>query len=266
MISNQVKDILDQAYERYNRFDFIKDDPILIPHQYSKKEDIEIAGFFASILAWGQRITIINKCNHLMNLMDNSPYDFILNHSENDLKPFVEFKHRTFNGTDTLFFIHFLKTIYLQFNSLELAFSSFLAEGDENIEKCLIGFDRLFQGTSSFPKRSAKHIASPARKSTCKRLNMYLRWMVRKDDRGVDFGIWDKIKPSQLICPCDVHVERVARKFGILQRKQRDWQAAIELTSNLASLDSNDPVKYDFALFGIGLEESKRGLVADRRL
>ena len=251
-MQNNLKDFLDEKVALYNQFSFIPDDPISIPHQFSKKQDIEIAGLFAATLAWGQRKTIINKCKELMQMMDNSPYDFILNHQENDLKQFLTFKHRTFNPTDTLFFIDFLKSHFSVHSSLEMAFKS---ENQSGMENYLINFHDLLFSHPHAPDRTKKHVATPARKSACKRLNMFLRWMVRKDDEGVDFGIWKNIKSSELICPLDVHVERVAKKLGLLERKQPDWRAAIELTENLKKLDPQDPVKYDFALFGLGVME-----------
>lgn len=187
--------------------------------------------------------------------MDNAPYDFIRNHTESDLNPFLNFKHRTFNSTDTLHFIRFFKEYYAENESLEIAFSQWMQKSDDTVEKGLIGFHNLFFSLEDSPDRTRKHIATPARKSACKRLNMFLRWMVRKDDKGVDFGIWETIQPSQLVMPLDVHVEKVARHMGLLKRKPTDWQAAVELTNKLRSLDPNDPVKYDFALFGLGLEK-----------
>lgn len=255
MITDELKDFLNLKVEEYNRPEFIENDPIVIPHSFTKKQDIEIAGFWAAILAWGQRITIINKCKELFQYMDNAPHDFILHHEESDLKVFENFKHRTFNGTDTLYFISFFKHYYQQYNTLESAFLNGMNTRGDNIEKGLVGFRDQFFELPFAPERTKKHIASPARKSACKRINMFLRWMVRKDNKGVDFGIWEKVKPSQLVCPCDLHVDRVARKLGLVTRKQTDWQTAIELTSKLKLMDSDDPVKYDFALFGLGIEE-----------
>ena len=245
---------LDAKVAEYNRPEFIAPDPISIPHRYTQKQDIEIAGLFAAVLAWGQRKTIINKCLELMRLMDDAPYDFIKNHQDTDLKRFLSFKHRTFNATDTLYFIEFLRQFYIKHDSLEEGFSQFLLPTDETTEKALIGFRNLFFSLEFAPERTRKHISTPAAKSACKRLNMFLRWMVRSDDCGVDFGIWTRIKPSQLVCPCDVHVERVARQFKLIQRPQLDWQTAVELTNNLKRMDASDPVKYDFALFGLGVE------------
>jgi uncharacterized protein (TIGR02757 family) len=250
-----LQKLLDSKVLQFNQPDFIKDDPISIPHLFSKKEDIEIMGFWAAVLAWGQRVTIINKCKELITLMDNAPHDFIINHQDNDLKKILHFKHRTFNSTDTLYFIHFFKQFYTHHQSLEEAFTRGLKPTDLHIENGLNVFFATFFESDIAPERTKKHIASPARKSACKRINMYLRWMVRTDDKGVDFGIWKTIKPNQLICPCDVHVDRVARKLGLIQRPQTDWLTAVELTKNLQQFDPNDPVKYDFALFGMGVEK-----------
>jgi uncharacterized protein (TIGR02757 family) len=253
-ISSYIADLLEEKAEQYNRPDFIPHDPVSIPHRFSKKQDIEIMGFWAAVLAWGQRKTIINKCLELSHLMDDAPYDFVLNHQENDLKQFLNFKHRTFNATDTLYFLHFFQEYYRHHDSLEFAFSQFMTSDEENIEKGLVGFHDLFSDSENFPLRTRKHIATPVRKSSCKRLNMFLRWMVTKDDKGVDFGIWNSITPAQLVCPCDVHVDRVARLLGLIKRPVTDWQTAVELTQSLKLLNPNDPVKYDFALFGLGIE------------
>lgn len=255
MRTADLHELLESRFEYYNKPDFIEHDPISIPHQFSLKQDIEIMGFWASILAWGQRITIINKCNELIERMDGAPYDFIINHTESDLKKLVGFKHRTFNDTDTLYFIQFFHNYYKSHESLEAAFSTAIDSKDDNIENGLNYFNHLFFALDNSPQRTRKHIAAPSKKSACKRLSMFLRWMVRNDDRGVDFGIWKNIKPSQLICPFDVHVERVARKLGLIERKQTDWITAVELTNNLKEFDPMDPVKYDFALFGMGVEE-----------
>ncbi len=254
-MQNDLKQFLDSKVTLYNHPSFINADPICIPHLFSKKQDIEIAAFFASIFAWGNRTTIINKSKALMQLMDNSPYDFCLNTVPKSLKRLLGFKHRTFNETDLLYFIEFLQHHYNHFHSLEDAFSKWMNDDDENIENALIGFQQYFFSLADIPSRTKKHIATPAKRSNCKRLNMFLRWMVRKDNAGVDLGIWNKIKPSQLICPVDVHVARVAKRLNILQRKQTDWQAALELTTYLKTLDANDPVKYDLALFGLGVIE-----------
>jgi len=247
----ELKAFLDQKVEEYNVEGFIELDPVSIPHRYEKKQDVEITAFWTSILAWGQRVTIINKSTELFNLMDNAPHDFIVNHTESDRARFEHFKHRTFNYTDTLYFLDFLQRHYRQHESLE---DAFLPGGDfVDVESSLVHFREYFFDHENAPHRTTKHIASPARKSTCKRLNMFLRWMVRRDDRGVDFGIWNRIGSDALMMPLDVHVERVARHLGILKRKQRDWQTVVELTDSLRVFDPTDPVKYDFALFGMGV-------------
>jgi len=253
-----LKSFLDDKVSQFDNPDFIQDDPVSIPHLFTKKQDIEIAGFFAAIFAWGIRKTIINKCKLLLQLMDNAPYDFCLNHTENDLKKMEGFCHRTFNDTDLLYFISFFKFHYSKNKSLETAFFNHKTIEPFNnsvVEKSLNYFYQYFFSLEDIPERTRKHIASPAKNSSCKRLNMFLRWMVRNDEKGVDFGIWKKISPSQLICPVDVHVARVSRHFGLLQRKPVDWLAAIELTEELKKFDPEDPVKYDFALFGLGVLE-----------
>jgi uncharacterized protein (TIGR02757 family) len=251
MTADQLKIFLDMNVDLYNQPSFIKDDPVSIPHLFTKKQDIEIAGFFTAIFAWGNRTTIIAKSKELMQLMDNAPHEFCRHHSTNELKNLAAFKHRTFNTTDLLYFIEFFKSHYRKHKSLETAFASH----GKTAEEMLKGFHHYFFSLDDVPARTKKHIATPERKSTCKRLNMFLRWMVRKDNKGVDFGIWKTISPSQLICPIDLHVSRVAKQLGILKRKQTDWQAAIELTEYLRTLDKKDPVKYDFALFGLGAIE-----------
>lgn len=279
---HDIKSFLDAKVLQYNRPDFIENDPVSIPHQFNKKQDIEIAGFFAAILAWGQRKTIISKCRELMSRMDNQPYQFMQHHSDRDLKNLLGFKHRTFNDTDLLYFVSFFKQHYSQSTSLESAFTRGQAfnpyyMGDIagnnlhpefsspvcmtgqmevfTMEQALNHFRSYFFSLDDFPQRTVKHISSPLQKSTCKRLNMFLRWMVRKDAGGVDFGLWNTLPMSALICPCDVHVDRVARKLGLINRKQTDWLTALELTENLKVFDPADPVKYDFALFGMGVEE-----------
>ena len=251
----RLQEYLDECVEKYNRPNFIPDDPISIPHQFSKLQDIEITGFWVSMLAWGQRKTIINKANELFELMDNSPHDFIVNHQETDRKRFLDFKHRTFQTTDTLYFLEFLQNYYQKQDSLEQLFAEVLSPEAIDIKAALIHFHDQFFSLPNAPHRTRKHIATPARKSSCKRLNMFLRWMVRQDDKGVDFGLWKRIRSAQLMMPLDVHVERVARRLGLLERKQRDWKAVNELTTALREFDPNDPVKYDFALFGAGVLE-----------
>ena len=251
---SELKSFLDEKSDKYNRKGFIENDPISIPHQFTKKQDIEISGLFAAVLAWGQRKTIINKCLELMDRMGGEPHRFVTESSDSDLKSLLGFKHRTFNDTDLLYFIEFLKSVYANHNSLEDAFVQKQLEGD-NTGPALQNFYNVFISSENFPKRTGKHIQSPERKSACKRMSMFLRWMVRDDDRGVDFGIWNKISPSQLICPCDLHVDRVARKLRMISRKQTDWLTALELTAKLREMNPEDPVVYDFALFGLGIEE-----------
>ncbi len=251
----ELKIFLDKKVNQYNHLSFIESDPVSIPHLFTKKQDIEIAGFFAAIFAWGNRTTIINKSKELMNLMNNEPYHFVMNCKSGDLKKLDGFKHRTFNSTDLLYFIEFFKFHYSKNDTLETAFTKFLKKKDETVENALDGFYNYFFSLADVPDRTRKHIAAPQKKSSCKRLNMYLRWMVRKDKSGVDFGLWKNISPSQLIIPMDVHVARVARKMELFNRKQTDWQAALELTAQLRTFDQADPVKYDFALFGLGVTE-----------
>jgi uncharacterized protein (TIGR02757 family) len=252
-----LKDFLDVKVEQYNTPNFIANDPICIPHRFSKKQDIEIAAFFAAILAWGQRKTIINKCTDLFNRMDNDPYNFMLGHSDDDLRGLLGFKHRTFNDTDLLYFVAFFKYHYTTSDSLETGFlpDDFNSHTNFTAEHALNHFRTYFFSLPDSPRRTVKHISSPLQKSTCKRLNMFLRWMVRSDNKGVDFGVWNSILPSDLICPCDVHVDRVARRLNMISRKQTDWRTALELTEELRKFDPSDPVKYDFALFGLGVEE-----------
>ncbi|MEJ7589392.1 MAG: TIGR02757 family protein [Ferruginibacter sp.] len=264
MDEKSLKEWLDTKVEQYNQPAFIKDDPVGIPHRYTKQQDIEIAGFFAAILAWGNRKSIINSCDKLLGLMDNSPYDFIMNidwHSEShSFSTFKKFVHRTFNETDLFHLLEFLRYHFGQKSeqSLETAFTQWMLPGDETVENALVGFHKYvfnFDDHAREEKHCRKHIATPSKKSACKRLNMFLRWMVRDDKKGVDFGLWKNISGSQLICPVDVHVSRVAKKLNLLTRHQNDWQSAMELTACLRRFDNQDPVKYDFALFGLGVME-----------
>ena len=251
---SDLRSFLDKKVDEYNRRSFIKDDPVCIPHLFSKREDIEIAAFFAATFSWGNRITIINKSRELLQLMDNAPYEFITGHIEKDLQKLQQFKHRTFNPTDLLYFISFLRHHYAENKSLESAFfNSETISSSKPVEAVLTHFHQYFFSLPDAPVRTAKHVSTPAKNSACKRLNMFLRWMVRRDRRGVDFGLWKKIEPSHLICPLDVHVARVARHFKLLERKATDWNAAKELTAHLREMDPDDPVKYDFALFGLGV-------------
>jgi uncharacterized protein (TIGR02757 family) len=255
--SADLKKFLDTKVIQFNNPSFIKDDPVCIPHLFSKKQDIEIAGFFSAIFAWGIRKTIIRKSKAVLQIMDNAPYDFCLHHSGEDLMRVERFCHRTFNDTDLLYFISFFKFHYSKHQSLEVGFfnDKTIKQFNNVVESSLNYFYEYFFSLEDIPSRTKKHIASPQKKSTCKRLNMYLRWMVRNDGKGVDFGIWKKISPSQLICPVDVHVARVAKHFNLIKRNQVDWLAAIELTEALKKFDKQDPVKYDFALFGLGVLE-----------
>lgn len=255
MVTEKLKLFLDNKVALYNNPTFIEGDPVSIPHLFAKKQDIEIAAFFAATLAWGQRVTIINNCKKLMGWMDNAPHDFLLHHKESDRERFLGFVHRTFNDTDLLYFIEVLTTYYKQNESLETAFSQFMGKHDTTIEKGLVGFNKLFFSLPYAPQRTKKHVATPAKKSACKRLNMFLRWMVRQDNNGVDFGIWKKISPAQLVCPLDTHVHRVATGLGLLKRKPADWQAALELTEQLRQLNFEDPAIYDYALFSLGADE-----------
>lgn len=262
---DQVKTLLNEKADFYNRPSFIERDPISIPHQFTLLQDIEIMGFWAAVLAWGQRPVILKKAQELITLMEGVPYDFVRYHEDSDLRRFLNFKHRTFNATDALYFVHFLKHYYLKHDSLE---DAFLPEngGTDNptVEAHLRVFHDRFCGQSGdhelfFPERTRKHIATPARNSGCKRLNMFLRWMVRHDDHGVDFGLWQRIRPNQLVIPIDVHVGRVAAKLGLLALKndetpKTDWKAAVALTDTLRQFDPADPVRYDFALFGLGVD------------
>ena len=249
LIKDDLKKFLDEKYQEYNNVKFIEDDPVQIPHLFTNHKDIEIAGFLTSIISWGNRKSIINNAKKMMNLLDNSPYDFIKNCKDSEIKK-LEFVHRTFNSIDFRFFLHSLKNIYTQNESMEDVFldddSNFMFDG-------IINFRKIFFSVNH-EKRSQKHISNPLKNSCCKRINMFLRWMVR-NDQNVDFGIWKKIKRSKLSCPLDVHTGRVARKLGLINRKQNDFKSLCELDKNLRLLDNEDPVKYDFSLFGLGMYE-----------
>ncbi len=255
MDDTDLQRFLDKKVQEYQTISFVPDDPIAVPHQYSRLQDIEIAGFFAALFAWGRRSLILKKAANLLQLMDNAPYDFILQHEQNDLKRFLNFVHRTFNATDILFFISFLGKYYKQHSSLEFAFAHNLQKDDPSVENALNGFHRfLFQ--EDYPQRTTKHVSAPFRKSACKRLNMFLRWMVREDEKGIDFGLWKNIRPDQLVIPMDIHVSRVAGRLQLIPQGQTaDWQTAVRLTTALKKFDPKDPVKYDFALFGLGVIE-----------
>jgi len=250
-----IKQLLDNRLFQYNRFDFIDSDPIQIPHRFSRKEDIEIAGFLTATISWGQRKSIIKNAYCLMELMDNTPHDFLLEADTSDWDRVSRFVHRTFNGDDCLFFLQSLKNIYIHHDGLENVFNTGY-KTDDSIFSALTYFREIF---ISIPhdKHVTKHISNVSSNSAAKRLNMFLRWMVRKDDSEVDFGLWKEIPSAALMLPLDVHTGNVARALGLLERKQNDWKAVTEITSVLCSFDSVDPIKYDFALFGIGVYEGK---------
>lgn len=251
----ELRDFLEKKVRQYNHPSFIPSDPVSVPHRFSNKQDIEIAGLFAAIFAWGSRTTIIRKSNELMEALDNAPYDFIMHHQPRDLKRLREFKHRTFNATDLLYFIRYLRSHYQENESLETAFLPVESGKKDRMKNGLSDFYTRFFSLEDAPRRTRKHIATPQKNAACKRLNMYLRWMVRQDQHGVDFGLWKKISPADLICPVDLHVARVARRFGLISRNQTDWTTAMELTEALREMDKKDPVKFDFALFGLGVFE-----------
>lgn len=244
-----LKDFLDEKVERYNRPDFIEHDPISIPHQFSKKEDIEISGFLAATIAWGNRTSILKNANRMMKLLEYSPYEFIMNSGNNELKIIENFVHRTFNSTDLIYFLKSLKNIYRYKGGIETIFKTY--QTSDSLQPAIHKFHRIFFELPH-EKRTERHVSDPFKGSAAKKLNMYLRWMIRKDDCGVDFGLWKTISPSVLSCPLDVHSGKVARKLGLLKRKQNDSKAVTELDANLRLFDKEDPVKYDFALFGLG--------------
>jgi len=248
----ELKEFLDAKVIEYNTLEFIDSDPVQIPHLYTQKEDIEIAGFLAATIAWGKREMIIKNSHKMMDFLGNSPYDFILNHTEDDLSKFEHFVHRTYNLEDFKFFIRSLKNIYTNHNGLEGVFTKY--QSKESLQPAIHEFKKVFFEIPHLP-RTTKHVSDPIKGSAAKRINMYLRWMVRQDNHGVDFGLWKNIKPALLSCPLDVHSGNVARTLGILTRKQNDGKALTELDNALRELDPIDPVKYDFALFGLGVFE-----------
>jgi len=252
LTAEELKYFLDYKTEQYNTPVFIDSDPIQIPHKFSKKEDIEISGFLTAIISWGNRKSILKNANSLMELLDNSPYEFVLQHSPEDLDRFDHFVHRTFNGTDLRYFIQALKHIYLHEKGLEGVFVKH--SKPLTLQPAIHEFKKLFFELPH-ERRTEKHISDPLKKSAAKRINMFLRWMIRNDNSQVDFGIWKQLSPSQLSCPLDVHSGNVARKLGLLHRKQNDAIALQELDSALRTMDPIDPVKYDFALFGLGVFE-----------
>jgi uncharacterized protein (TIGR02757 family) len=251
MDRSNLKVFLEEKYRQYNNPDFIIGDPVSIPHHFTKKQDIEIAGFLSATIAWGNRKSIVASSRKLLKMMDNSPHDFIIRAEPKDFRPFLSFVHRTFNGDDCLFFLTSLQNIFRSYQSIEPLFATLNEHGAAH---AISRFRDVFLSTEHL-KRSEKHIADPLAGSSAKRINMFLRWMVRQDDHGVDFGIWKSLDPANLICPLDVHVGQTARKVGLLHRRQNDWMAAEELTAKLRKFDPADPVKYDFALFGIGVNE-----------
>ncbi len=253
MTQKDLKEFLDEKVEYYNHPKFIESDPIQIPHAFLKKEDIEIAGFLVATIAWGNRKSIINNGEKLMQLLGNAPLDFILNHSEKELAPLSHFVHRTFNGSDLHYFVKALRHIYQNEGGLETLFKRFSEK--DSLQRAIHHFKQAFFSLPHLP-RTEKHVSDPMKNSAAKRINMFLRWMVRSNNTGVDFGIWTSLSPSQLSCPLDVHSGNVARKLKLLNRKQNDGKALVELDAALRKMDPNDPVKYDFALFGLGVNES----------
>ena len=249
---SDLKEFLDEKVILYNNPKFIASDPIQIPHLFSKKEDIEIAGFLTATIAWGNRKMIIKNAHKLMELLDNAPFDFILNHQEKDLERFENFVHRTFNSVDAIHFIKSLQNIYLNHNGLEKSLA--IKDNSINYRTAISNFKQLFFEIPH-QSRTQKHISDPLKNSAAKRINMFLRWMVRNDACGVDFGIWKTHNSAHLSCPLDVHSGNVARKLGLLNRKQNDWKALYELDTSLRTFDKKDPSKYDFALFGLGVFE-----------
>lgn len=252
MNKTELKSFLDEKVVQYNTLDFIESDPVQIPHLFTQKEDIEIAGFLSATIAWGNRKMIIKNSHKMMNLMGNSPYDFVMCHTEENLEELESFVHRTFNGQDFSFFIRSLKNIYENHNGLESVFTS--NQNLDHRQLSIAEFKKIFFEIPHLT-RTQKHVSDPSNNSAAKRINMYLRWMVRQDNKGVDLGIWKNISPASLSCPLDVHSGNVARKLGLLSRKQNDGKAVAELDLQLRKLDPIDPVKYDFALFGLGVFE-----------
>jgi uncharacterized protein (TIGR02757 family) len=252
MTHSELKSFLDEKVVRYNNMNFIESDPVQIPHLFTQKEDIEIAGFLSATISWGNRKMIIKNSHKMMDLMGNAPYDFVMSHQETDLEQLESFVHRTFNGQDFMVFIKGLQHIYKNHGGLESVFSNNL--GEDNLQKSIHEFKKLFFEIPHL-NRTQKHISDPLKGSAAKRIHMYLRWMCRQDNKGVDLGIWKSISPAILSCPLDVHSGNVARKLGLLTRKQNDGKALHELDLKLRELDPSDPVKYDFALFGLGVFE-----------
>ena len=252
MNQSELKDFLESKVLQYNTLDFIESDPIQIPHLFTQKEDIEISGFLSATIAWGNRTMIIKNSKKMIDLMGNAPYDYVMSHTEDQLEQLDNFVHRTFNGQDFTHFIKSLKHIYSNHNGLEAAFAK--NQDPDSLQRSISEFKKLFFEIPHL-QRTQKHVSDPLNNSAAKRINMYLRWMIRQDSKGVDLGIWKSIPTAVLSCPLDVHSGNVARKLGLLTRKQNDAKAVTELDDKLRLLDPTDPVKYDFALFGLGVFE-----------
>lgn len=253
MKPSELKALLDQKYEQYNRPHFVADDPVQIPHLFNQKEDIEIAGFLTALIAWGRRDLIIRSAKRIIEAMEMQPHTFLLQADKQDWHRLENFVHRTFNGIDCLALLESLRGVYQAGDSLETIFCAGIKPEDEDIKNGILSARARLIAWDGFPQRTHKHLANPAKGSSAKRINMYLRWMVRRDKRGVDFGIWPTIDPALLIMPLDVHTGNVGRKLGLLSRKQNDWKAALELTEKLRKMCPEDPVRYDFSLFGLGV-------------
>lgn len=250
-VRSGTKDLLDEAYDRFAAPAFIADDPIQVPRAFARRADAEVIGFLTASIAWGQRKTIIANAWKLARLMDERPHDFVMQADATDLRHAGGFVHRTFNGTDLKHFITGLRHLYARHGGLEAAFLEDGAVG--SMGAAIARFkQRFFE--PEHPPRTRKHVADPSRGSNAKRINMFLRWMVRPDDRGVDLGLWERIRPADLMVPLDVHTGRVARELGLLQRRQDDWRAVEELTAALRAMDPIDPVRYDIALFALGVD------------
>lgn len=253
MNEEELKQLLDEKALTYNHPNFIETDPIQIPHRFAKKENIEISGFLAASIAWGQRATIIKNGLRLVAMMDNDPYQFLMQTDESEWLHFSDFKHRTYNGTDCLFFIRSLKNIYQNHGGLETVFTKGYQQ-ENSIASALRYFRTIFFEVDH-QDRSQKHISNIDKGASAKRLNMFLRWMVREDKKGVDFGLWKAMPMSDLLLPLDVHTGTIGRQLGLLNRRQDNWRSVIEITESLRRFDPKDPIKYDFALFGMGAFE-----------
>lgn len=253
MKKQEIKEFLDHKVVQYNHASFIESDPIQIPHNFTQKSDIEISSFLTTTIAWGQRQTIIKNARQWIHLMDNAPGDFVLNYTNKDLKRFSHFKHRTFAPEDCMFFMQSLKNIYSRYGSIENIFTTEYKK-NKSVKDAIIFFRKIFFSIP-FPERTSKHVSDINKGSSAKRINLFLRWMIRKDKQGVDFGIWNDISMTDLYLPLDVHTGNVGRKLGLLERKSNDWKAVEQVTNMLRHFDPNDPIKYDYALFGLGVFE-----------